>query len=381
MCVPTWLTPGIAASSRCSAPTIRRSSGSEVPGFVMTVAEEVPLLELGNQGLTEERHHGDPRQHGEAGQQIRPPRPVDDSREQADVAALQPTRERSVATVERRPAEEDQAQRGRDRERDDERREHREAVREDERPEERAGQALEEEDGQERGDDDQRRVDDRAPNLERGLEDDPRLRLRAVLCSVLAQASPDVLDVDDRVVDDHPERDHEPREDHHVDRLAPRVEDQSGGDERQRDRDDADQRRPPLEEERAEDEDDEQRPDQQRDREVVDRRVDEVGGAEDVGVELDAGKARLHLVDRRLHTVGDVERVPPRVLLDDQQQAGTAVDDCVAGERHACRRRPSPRRPGEPSWPPPRRSQPERGRSASRSAGRAGRPAAGSACR
>ena len=46
-----------------------------------------------------------------------------------------------------------------------------------------------------------------------------------------------------------------------VDRLPRAVEDQPGGDQRERDRDEADQRGAPLEQERAEDEDHEQRAD------------------------------------------------------------------------------------------------------------------------
>jgi hypothetical protein len=52
----------------------------------------------------------------------------------------------------------------------------------------------------------------------------------------LAQASPDVLDVDDRVVDHDPERDHEPASTITLIGLAPRVEDERGRHERQRDR-------------------------------------------------------------------------------------------------------------------------------------------------
>ena len=56
--------------------------------------------------------------------------------------------------------------------------------------------------GHHRHDVDQRRVDDRAAHLERGLEDDRAVDSGAALAAMLAQAAHDVLDVDDRVVDD-----------------------------------------------------------------------------------------------------------------------------------------------------------------------------------
>ena len=65
--------------------------------------------------------------------------------------------------------------------------------------------------GSDRDDDDQRRVDDRAPHLERGLEDDRGRRATAARQAVLAEPADDVLDVDDGVVDDHPDRDHAAR--------------------------------------------------------------------------------------------------------------------------------------------------------------------------
>ena len=77
----------------------------------------------------------------------------------------------------------------------------------------------------------------------------------AALRPRLAQASDDVLDVDDGVVDHHPDRDHQPRQHHHVDRRVPQVEHQDRRDQRQRDRDQADERRAQLEQEGGDDED------------------------------------------------------------------------------------------------------------------------------
>jgi hypothetical protein len=55
------------------------------------------------------------------------------------------------------------------------------------------------------------RVDDRATHLERGVEHDAERRARRRREAVLPQAAVDVLDVDDRVVDDLADRDREGR--------------------------------------------------------------------------------------------------------------------------------------------------------------------------
>jgi hypothetical protein len=314
---------------RCHDPALFRKRGARLRD---DVAEEVTLLERRNQRLSEKRHDRDSGHCGDGHDRVRPPRSMDHPRQNRRVAALERPYGDRVALVEPAPGEKDQAQRRRDRQSDEQRREHGQAIGEHERPEERARQAVQKVDGDQGRDDDQRRVDDRAPHLQRRFEDDARLRSPRGCRAVLAQAAPDVLDVDDRVVDDDAERDHEPCEHHHVDALAPCVEDERGRDEGERNRGDADQCRAPLEEEGAEHEHDEQRADQERDREVVQRGLDEVGRPEDVRVELDPGEAGLHLLQCRLHPAGDVEGVAPGVLLDDQQQAGVAVDDRVAHE-------------------------------------------------
>jgi hypothetical protein len=83
-------------------------------------------------------------------------------------------------------------------------------VQEPQRPEERAGQTLEQEDRDGARQDDQRGVHDRRAHFERGLDDDRVGRLRAALEATLSEAPQDVLDVDDRVVNDHAEGDHAP---------------------------------------------------------------------------------------------------------------------------------------------------------------------------
>jgi hypothetical protein len=150
---------------------------------------------------------------------------------------------------------------------------------------------------------------------------------------MLAQAPRDVLDVDDRVVDDDPDRDHEPGQDHRVDGGAGEEQDEPGGREREWDGHQTDQRRPPLEQEGQQDEEDEQGADQQGAREVAQSELDEIGRPEDRRVDLDPLQARSQLVERILDATRDIEGVRPRELLDDEHQARTVVDDGVPDER------------------------------------------------
>ena len=150
-----------------------------------------------------------------------------------------------------------------------------------------------------------------------------------------AQAQPphDVLHADDRVVDHDADRHDQAGEDHGVDLRAAQVENDDGRDERQRDRDQADERGAPLEQERHEDQDDQEAADQQRNAEVVDRELDEARGPEDVRVDRDAGKPGLQVAQRVLDALRHFQRVGALELLDHEQQAGAAVDHRVADER------------------------------------------------
>ena len=158
-------------------------------------------------------------------------------------------------------------------------------------------------------------------------------RARTAFQSRLTQTPRDVLDVDDGVVDDDPDRDDEPRQDHRVDGHLADVQDHRRGHERQRDRDEADQRRPPLEQEHDQDHEDEDAAEDQGVRQVVQRLLDEAGRPEDRVIDVDAGQARAELVEGFLDAARDIERVRPRELLDDEHHARTVVDDRLADER------------------------------------------------
>ncbi len=112
--------------------------------------------------------------------------------------------------------QEDKRQRGRHRQRDDERSQHREDVGDPERGEEAPGHPRQRDDRQEHQDHREGRIDDRAADFEGGFEDDNcgGSRVRAAL--VLAQTPGDVLDADNRVVDDLAERDRQAAQRHRV---------------------------------------------------------------------------------------------------------------------------------------------------------------------
>ena len=150
---------------------------------------------------------------------------------------------------------------------------------------------------------------------------------------MLAQPSHDVLDIDDGIVDHDTYRDDQAGQDHRVDGRPAQLEHESGGHQRQRDRNEADERRPPVEQEDDQDDEDQDRTEEEGLRQVVEGDVDERRRTEDRRVDLDPLEARPELVDRRFHTARDVERVRPRELLDDEHDARTVVDDRIAEER------------------------------------------------
>ncbi len=102
-------------------------------------------------------------------------------------------------------------------------------------------------------DHDQAAVEHGAAHFQRRIEHHVERGARIRQCPVQAQAPDDVLDVDDGVVDDLAERDDEAGEHHRVQRPAAIVQQNARRQQRQRDRDAADQRRPPVGEEHEQD--------------------------------------------------------------------------------------------------------------------------------
>ena len=247
------------------------------------------------------------------------------------VAALDEADEHPVAVALRlgdaggrlreRPPEEQAAERRRHRQGDGERCEDRGDVGDAERPEEPAFESLEEEQRHEDEADDHRREDHRAADLVGGVVDHLREghSFRHRLPDVLAQASQDVLDVDDRVVDELADRDREPAEGHHVDREPPRPEHQQRHRERERQRGEGDEGRPHVDEEEDEDDrDDRGRLDQDLGH-VPHRPIDEAGRAERIAIEHHArGQRRLDAVEHAVDLLRELERVRARRLLHAQ---------------------------------------------------------------
>ena len=129
------------------------------------------------------------------------------------------------------------AQRGCHRERDEQRCEHGENVGLSERREQASGDAGQRQERHEHEHDDEARVDDGTANFHRCFEDDVRGITGRRRALVLAQATIDVLRIDDRVVDDLAECDREPAEHHDVQIDATADQHEQRGEQRQRDRD------------------------------------------------------------------------------------------------------------------------------------------------
>ena len=112
----------------------------------------------------------------------------------------------------------------------------------------------------------------------------PRRRERRVL----AQAAHDVLDVDDRVVDEHADRDREAAERHRVERVAEVVEHERRGDQRQRNRDERDQRGAHVAQEREQHDEHDHGREREAVAQIAERALDEVRGPVQRRIDRDA---------------------------------------------------------------------------------------------
>ena len=137
--------------------------------------------------------------------------------------------------------------------------------------------------------------------------------------------------------------------------VAPRsVEHQPRRDQRQRDGDQADERRPPLEQER----DRARAPRAAQPRSSASVRLwmaisMKVGGPEDRRVDRRRpGRPGRSSSSAVLDAACDSSVLRPRQLLDDEQQARAVVDDRVADRRLVARRPRRPRRPARSACPP-----------------------------
>ena len=168
-------------------------------------------------------------EHGEHGPRVRddpPQRALVEARERAE-RPVDRVREARATGVVRQPRREHRRERQRDERRERDARGEREA----ELAEQPAEVARQERDRHEHRDQRERRRDHGEADLARAGDRRDERRLAELRAPV------DVLEHDDRVVDDETDREHEPEQRQHVDRVTERVHHGQRGDDRHRDRD------------------------------------------------------------------------------------------------------------------------------------------------
>nr|WP_237567274.1 hypothetical protein [Burkholderia pseudomallei] len=241
-------------------------------------------------------------------------------------AALEPARD--AALVARRVGfgQQARAHHRRERERHDERHGDRERQREREFAEQAPDDAAHQQDRQkhrdERQADRQHREADLARAVERGLQ--PR---RAVL-----DVARDVLEHDDRVVDDEARRDDERHQRQVVQREAEQIHRAERADDRDRHRDARNQRRAPVAQEQEHDHHDEAHRDDERVLGVGERRADRARAVEHRR-DLDVGGQRgRQLRQRGLHALDRVDDVRAGRAVQDHEHRALAVHEAEVAQ-------------------------------------------------
>ena len=163
---------------------------------------------------------------------------------------------------------------------------------------------------------------------------DGRWTFSLPVAAVLPQPRSDVLQIDDRVVDHGAQGDHQAGERHRVDVASTPVQHQQRRHQRQRDGHQADHRDPPLVEEGNQDH---ERPAGSRAaaprlRLWIDVLM-KLACRKILVSKTTSGRPGCSDLITSSTSLGDVESVAPRQLLDDQQQTRAVVDDRVADER------------------------------------------------
>ena len=180
-------------------------------------------------------------------------------------------------------------------------------------------------------DDEDRAEDDRVANLAARLIHHPQRRLRRRETAVFAEAAKDVLDVDDRVVDELADRHGQAAERHRVDRHSQPFEDQPRDHDREGNGGERDEGGAEVEEEEKEHDDHEHAAVAEGLDDVADAQVDERLLLVNLWIDSDVGRERRA---QFIEGPGDVFRqspcVGPRLLGDDEHDRGKAVDGSVA---------------------------------------------------
>ena len=217
-------------------------------------------------------------------------------------------------------AEEPERQPRRDDERDEQREDHRRRGVHGDRAHVRAHQAGDERERQQRGDDRERREDRRVADLVDGVDGrEARLAPAELVVAV------DVLDDDDRVVDEDADGEDEGEERHPVQRVAEEVRREERERERRRHRDEDDDRLAAAEEERHEEHDGERREPEVHDQlgrllvgrpAVVARLRDRDVGGQD---------GTLEPLEARVELLHELDGVRARLLRDGERHGGGVV--------------------------------------------------------
>ena len=181
--------------------------------------------------------------------------------------------------------------------------------------------------------DDRRGIEHRAAHLDHGTRDDGQRRLAFAPVAGLAQPAHDVVDAEDRVVDDHGHRKHQPGDDHHVDVATARCEDPGRGQQRTRDDHGRNQRGPPAAEQRPEPQHHQHQCGDDPGLEIAGGALDETCRPIDLGVDLDALHARAQLAQRLLDTFGHLGGVGAGKLFDHKHQTGAFFQQRITDQR------------------------------------------------
>ena len=187
--------------------------------------------------------------------------------------------------------------------------------------------AAQEEQGHEADDDDERGVEDGHAHLARGVEHYLQHGQTALgrQEAVFVQAAPDVLHIDDGVIDQRTDGDGHTAQTHGVDGEPHVVEHQHGHDERQGQGDERNEGRPHVGQEEEQHDDHEDAAFDERLAHVADGAFDEAALAEDVGRYLHVGgQVLLQVLEGGFQLAGQLQRAGGGLLGHGEQHGGFA---------------------------------------------------------
>ncbi len=154
---------------------------------------------------------------------------------------------------------------------------------------------------------------------------------------VLAQPAKNIFHIDHCVIHDLADCNGEPAQRHRVDGETHPIHHRQCGEKRQWDRGTGNGRRANVEQEEKEHQDDKRRADQQRNSNIMNRRVDKVRRAEEIGPHVDPFllERRIQFLKRRLYLPGDIQRVRSVLGGNNQNDAGLPFHRCRAEGRRS----------------------------------------------